>query len=148
MAIPGLAVAIGSIIATFLLAWGIAVVAKILSSGEWPGRRWRFLIPCLFAIGVALVPARAPGEAILGLVRIALVAAVVWGLVKLVARGNPLAVVAGAYGLFLYRGVAGLVAEPSAWARGQGILAGALLILPILWVLFAARRGRGHAPLP
>jgi membrane protease YdiL (CAAX protease family) len=145
MAIPGLAAAIGSIVGAFFIAWGLAIVAKLLSSSEWPGRRLRILIPCLLAIGFALLPARAPGEAILGLFWIAVIAAVVWGLIRFVARGNPLAVVAGAYGFCFYRSVASLITEPSPWVRGQGILAGVLLLIPIAWVVIVAGRGRSQA---
>ena len=140
--VPGLAVGTDIISATFLFVLGIAVTARVLTSREWPGRRLRVLAPCLLALGVALLPARAPGEAVVNLVRIAVGVALVWGLLA-VARGNPLAVIAGAYGFNAVGAVAWLVAEPDAWVRGQGILAAILLLLPILGVLVSAfRRGR------
>jgi hypothetical protein len=140
MALPGLAVAISVIVGTFALAWAVAALARVLTSREWPGRPLRLVLFAALALGIALNPARSTGEGIWGIVRIALTVAIGYGLIRVVVRGNPLAVLAGVYGLLAFRGAADLLSQPNSWVRGQGILAAVLLLAPIVWYLVLAGR--------
>jgi len=140
MALPGLAVAISVIVGTFALAWAVAALARVLTSREWPGRPLRLVLFAALALGIALNPARSTGEGIWGIVRIALTVAIGYGLIRVVVRGNPLAVLAGVYGLLAFRGAADLLSQPNSWVRGQGILAAVLLLAPIAWFLVLAGR--------
>ncbi len=92
------------------------------------------------AVGVALSPVRGMGEALVALKMMALILIAAYALVRWVLRDNPLAYLAGIYGFFMYRGVGGLLEQPTAWARGQGIVALVVLLVPVVWVWM---RGRG-----
>ena len=140
LAIPGLGAAVGVIVSTFLLLLVVAAIARTLPSREWPGRGVRIALFAAAAVGLALIPARATGEGLLNLFRVALIILVAFGLIRWLLRDNPLAYMAGAYGLFAYRAVARLLGQPCVWARGQGVLALVLLLLPLVWVLIVGLR--------
>jgi hypothetical protein len=137
---PGLAVIVSTIVTTFLAGFVVAAFLRILPSREWPGRPLRFALFAALVIGLTAGPTRGVGEAMVALLRAALLIVVALGLVRWVLRDNPLAYLAGIYGYFLVRGVGGLLEQPSAWARAQGIVTLVVLLAPLAWVVV---RGRG-----
>jgi hypothetical protein len=138
---PGLAVIVSTIVSTFLCGFLVAAVLRVLPSREWPGRPIRWGLFAALAVGAALGPVRGLGEALVALKMMALVLIVAYALVRWVLRDNPLAYLAGIYGFFVYRGVGGLLEQPTAWARGQGIVALVVLLVPVVWGVV---RGRGR----
>jgi membrane protease YdiL (CAAX protease family) len=142
MLLPGVAIPIGALIAAFGAGWAIAALTTTLRSREWPGRIGRLGLFAGLAVGLALTPARTTGEGLIGLLRVGLGIGVAWGLLRLLAPGNPLAVLAGGYGLFASRGIAELLSQPSPWARSQGVVAAVLAVVPVVVVWMFSRRGR------
>jgi membrane protease YdiL (CAAX protease family) len=140
---PALAVIVSTIVSTFLGGFIVAAALRVLRSGEWPGRPLRLLLFAALAVGFILGPTRGAGEAMLGLLRLAIMIAVAYGLVRWLLRDNPLAYLAGLYGYFAFRGAGGLLEQPSSWARMQGIVALVVLLVPVVWVV--VRRGKGPA---
>ena len=114
----------------------------MLPSREWPGRRARWALFAALVVGAAVGPARGMGEAMMGLVMLAVMLVVAYALVRGVLRDNPLAYLAGLYGYFAFRGVSGLLEQPNAWARGQGIVALVVLVGAVVWVGLRERGSR------
>lgn len=138
---PGLAVIVSTIVSTFLGGAIVAAILRVLRSLDWPGRSLRLLVFAAFAVGFILAPTRGPGEAMVGLLRLAIMVVVAYGLVRWLLRDNPMAYLAGLYGYFAFRGVGGLLEQPTSWARTQGIVALVVLLVPVVWVVIQGWRG-------
>ena len=139
---PGLAVIVSTLVSTFLSGFVIAALLRILPSQDWPGRPLRLALFAALVVGLTVGPTRGMGEAAVALARAVLILAVAFGLVRWVLRDNPLAYLAGLYGFFAFRGVGGLLEQPTTWARTQGIVALVVLLVPVAWM---AMRGRSKA---
>jgi membrane protease YdiL (CAAX protease family) len=131
---PGLAVIVSTIVTTFIGGFVVAAALRVLPSREWPGRKARWALFAALVVGAALGPARGMGEAMMGLVMLAVMLVAAYALVRGVLRDNPLAYLAGLYGYFAFRGVAGLLEQGNGWARGQGIVALVVLAGVVVWV--------------
>ena len=107
--------------------------------GGWPGAGGRIALLAAVVLGVAILPARSTAEGLVNLARIACTVLVAYGLIRFVLRGNPLAYVAGAYGYFAVRAAGDLLQQPSGWARGHGIAAGVILLIPVGLVILTSR---------
>lgn len=127
----------------FMLGLLTAVILHLVVSTTRPGRPVRFLILAAIVIGMALLPVRSTGEFLVVLFRILLLAGAAVTLSRMLLRDNPLAYLAAAYGIACVESAGGLIVQSSPWARGHGIVAALILILPILWIWWRSR-GRGR----
>ncbi len=138
--------AVGAVVATvggaFVFCLLLAVATRVFSSRDWPGIGGRIALLAAIAVGMAVLPARSMAEGLVNLARIGFTILVGYGLIRLVLKGNPLAYVAGAYGYFAVRAAGDLLQQPNGWARGHGIVAGLILLVPVVWVILSSSKGR------
>jgi hypothetical protein len=145
--LPALGVVTTVIPRAFLLCLIAASVARLFTSHDWPGRGLRIALLAAVVVGASLLPTRSTGEFLLYFVRYVLLVVVWIGLAVFLLRDNPLAYIGAAFGMASVESVALLIEQPNAWARGHGIIAALLLILPILWIgwdSLRARESTGH----
>ena len=144
-AVPALGVVTTVLPRAFLLALGGALLAHLLRRREGERLPARAALPIAAALGFALLSSRAPGEATVALVQIALVAGAALALALVVLRANPLAFLFAAYGLASAQDLTRMLGQPSGWVATHGLLALALLLAPIAALLIHdLRAGRGH----
>ena len=144
-AIPAVGAVVATVGGAFMFCLLFAVATRVFSSRDWPGILGRIGLLAAVVLGMAILPARSTAEGLVNLARIACTVLVAYGLIRFVLRGNPLAYVAGAYGYFAVRAVGDLLQQPNGWARGHGMAAVAILLIPVGWIVLGSRRSRGLA---
>jgi hypothetical protein len=139
--VPALGVIVATVGGAFIFCLLLAAVTRLFGSRDWPGPIGRAALLAAVLLGMAILPARSTGEGLVNFARLAVTVMIAYGLILWVLRGNPLAYAAGAYGYFGVRAVSDLLQQPNGWARGHGIAAVLILLVPVVWILLSSRKG-------
>lgn len=144
-AIPAVGIVTTSLVRAFIFCLVVGLIIHLLRSSEWMKKGLRYLILAAAVVGFALLPANGSGEFAINLVTYAVLLVIAYGLARYLFRDNPLAYVAGVYGVYVLDGVGDLITQPDRWVQGHAIAAGVILLLPVIWFAVSSRRRSGVA---
>jgi membrane protease YdiL (CAAX protease family) len=137
--VPAVSAVTATIVGTFIGGLAIGSLAALLRNRGWPGRPGRLLLLLALWVSIALLPARSAGEFAVQFLSTGLLLGLGWAIMRWICAGNPLAIATGLFAFFAVRALSALLGEPSRWARGHGIVAALVLLVPVVWMLAEKR---------